>query len=121
MSNVSLHICILLILLLIYTHNQQISATSIYREKAYEPESLLYDDDQSRMSFQRENLLYEPNDDEIPSSKPWPGIIHSNYIQPVPNIRLRSGIVRVIPYKKRTIPLTLQKALYAHGIIGRRR
>ncbi|CAF1030119.1 unnamed protein product [Rotaria sordida] len=27
----------------------------------------------------------------------------------------------IIPFKKRTIPIELQKALYAHGIVGRRR
>ena len=31
------------------------------------------------------------------------------------------GTIRVIPFKKRTIPIELQKALYAHGIVGRRR
>lgn len=31
------------------------------------------------------------------------------------------GQVHIIPYKKRTIPIELQKALYAHGIVGRRR
>ena len=31
------------------------------------------------------------------------------------------GQVHVIPFKKRTIPIELQKALYAHGIVGRRR
>ena len=31
------------------------------------------------------------------------------------------GHAHVIPFKKRTIPIELQKALYAHGIVGRRR
>jgi hypothetical protein len=31
------------------------------------------------------------------------------------------GQIRIIPFKKRTIPIELQKALYAHGIVGRRR
>jgi hypothetical protein len=34
---------------------------------------------------------------------------------------LTYGPVRLIPFKKRTIPIELQKALYAHGIVGRRR
>lgn len=29
--------------------------------------------------------------------------------------------IRIIPFDKRTIPIELQKALYAHGIVGRRR
>jgi hypothetical protein len=34
---------------------------------------------------------------------------------------LQYGQIHIIPYKKRTIPIELQKALYAHGIVGRRR
>ncbi len=35
---------------------------------------------------------------------------------------LQYGQIRIIPFvKKRTIPIELQKALYAHGIVGRRR
>jgi hypothetical protein len=29
--------------------------------------------------------------------------------------------LQLLPYEKRTIPLELRKALYAHGIVGRRR
>ena len=32
-----------------------------------------------------------------------------------------NGRIQIIPYDKRTIPLELRKALYAHGIVGRRR
>lgn len=39
----------------------------------------------------------------------------------VSNFNLRRALISFIPYKKRTIPLELQKALYAHGIVGRRR
>jgi hypothetical protein len=34
---------------------------------------------------------------------------------------LQYGSIRIIPFKKRTIPIEFQKALYAHGIVGRRR
>ncbi len=37
------------------------------------------------------------------------------------NYALATGKVHIIPYDKRTIPIELQKALYAHGIVGRRR
>lgn len=36
-------------------------------------------------------------------------------------LHVRNAVIHLIPYKKRTIPLELQKALYAHGIVGRRR
>jgi hypothetical protein len=49
-------------------------------------------------------------------------VLRSRYISTLPNsYDLRHGIIRFVPYKKRTIPLELQKALYAHGIVGRRR
>lgn len=32
-----------------------------------------------------------------------------------------NGRVQMLPYDKRTIPIELRKALYAHGIVGRRR
>lgn len=47
--------------------------------------------------------------------------VRSNVFGTVPYFNFRRGTFQVMPYKKRTIPLELQKALYAHGIIGRRR
>ncbi|CAF0949484.1 unnamed protein product [Adineta steineri] len=37
------------------------------------------------------------------------------------NYASSSGPIHIIPVDKRTIPIELQKALYAHGIVGRRR
>jgi hypothetical protein len=48
----------------------------------------------------------------------------NNFPHPPPsayNYALKSGQVALLPYDKRTIPLELRKALYAHGIVGRRR
>jgi len=36
-----------------------------------------------------------------------------------PDYDIQYDQIRIIPYKKRTIPIELQKALYAHGIVGR--
>ncbi len=86
-------------------HHETISAYSINHK------SLVLNDDQS-----------DHLSDDISSSNIWPEINEQqNYIPSVPNFDLRRGIIRIIPYKKRTIPLELQKALYAHGIVGRRR
>jgi hypothetical protein len=66
----------------------------------------------------------QPNivSDDLTSSNIWSETNHQqNYIRSMPNYDLRRGVIRLIPYKKRTIPLELQKALYAHGIVGRRR
>jgi hypothetical protein len=71
----------------------------------------LNDDDQSNIFS-----------DDLTSSNIWSETNHQqNYIPSMPNYDLRRGVIRLIPYKKRTIPLELQKALYAHGIVGRRR
>ena len=64
---------------------------------------------------------FDLSSDEGASTDLGQGTYHSNYMQAIPNFHLRQGLVRFIPYKKRTIPLELQKALYAHGIVGRRR
>jgi hypothetical protein len=34
---------------------------------------------------------------------------------------LKNGRLSLVPHDKRTIPIELRKALYAHGIVGRRR
>ena len=40
---------------------------------------------------------------------------------PINDYGLQYGRYHLPFYKKRTIPIELQKALYAHGIVGRRR
>jgi hypothetical protein len=105
-----------LILLLIVSNNHRISANNIYDS----PQSLTADDDQSKYLFERNNF-YDSIDNEIPSSDLWSRIFRRNYMTKIPNYDLRHGVIRFVPYKKRTIPLELQKALYAHGIVGRRR
>jgi hypothetical protein len=52
-----------------------------------------------------------------------PQIMNSHSHQPPTAPAFAAGIIplQLLPYEKRTIPLELRKALYAHGIIGRRR
>jgi hypothetical protein len=47
--------------------------------------------------------------------------VHSGPTSTVSDSDLQSEQAHMIPFKKRTIPIELQKALYAHGIVGRRR
>ena len=105
-------------MLLILGNNHKISANSIHRKYDYLPQSLTFDDDRSNILLRRDVLSF---DDEITSPDLWARIIRPRYISTAPNFNLRQGIIGIIPYKKRTIPLELQKALYAHGIVGRRR
>jgi len=48
-------------------------------------------------------------------------ISHSHNLPTESSYAITNGRIHLIPHDKRTIPLELQKALYAHGIVGRRR
>ena len=101
-SNVNFYYFLFLLLLINYG---TVSAYNINRK------SMVLNDDQPNIFS-----------DDLTASNGWPEPNQSpNYISAVPSYELRQGIIRLIPYKKRTIPLELQKALYAHGIVGRRR
>lgn len=106
---------LLFTLLIIFTHNYKISANTIYRTDDYLPRPYLIDDDQTN------SLSSESINDDISSSNNWSGAYRPSYIPAMPKLDVRRGVIRFYPYKKRTIPLELQKALYAHGIVGRRR
>jgi hypothetical protein len=62
----------------------------------------------------------------------WSRLFPNENVQPRVNSRshqsptsvgyaLSNGRFHYVPFGKRTIPIELQKALYAHGIVGRRR
>ena len=97
------------ILLLIFIHHGSISAYTIHHGKGFDSSKYLTD-----RSFNADET-----DEMIEPSSIYPRIYHSNYLAAIPSFDLRNGVVHLIPYKKRTIPLELQKALYAHGIVGR--
>ncbi len=72
------------------------------------------------------NYPYENNDEEVNHLLTPDTYIPSKNINSRPErssmmhgYRLPYGRIHVIPFKKRTIPIELQKALYAHGIVGR--
>jgi hypothetical protein len=106
---------------MIFANNAKISANIIQNKNDYSPQSLVFDYDQLNSLSERDNLSSERINDEIQSSNLWPRIHRQSDTSAMPNFDFRRGIVRFYPYKKRTIPLELQKALYAHGIVGRRR
>ena len=75
---------------------------------------------------------FEPEKIELTRRGVWPRLFRSENIQPRINGRVHPtpteagytsaiGRFHIIPFDKRTIPIELQKALYAHGIVGRRR
>lgn len=107
------------ILLLTFINQGSISAFTIHRGKALQSTNQRTDP-----SFNIDGLADVGNDDQdddvMGSLNVYPRKhSSSNYIAAIPSFELRHGVVHLIPYKKRTIPLELQKALYAHGIVGR--
>lgn len=113
-SILTIHLLLALVLIM-FTQNSKTLANSIYRQYNYLPQSYIYDDDQNN------NLSSELINNGLSSSNNWPRTYRSSYTPPVQHFDFRRGVIRFYPYKKRTIPLELQKALYAHGIVGRRR
>jgi hypothetical protein len=123
----------LLIVLLVFINNHQISANSLSNKFDYQPISPIYND----LSYEDNddsdsNILYIPDNEEITSRNPWSHLFHrysdrsvgspTYYSRPQSGFNLRRGEIHYIPYpfQKRAIPIEFQKALFAHGIVGRR-
>ncbi|CAF3237239.1 unnamed protein product [Rotaria socialis] len=76
------------------------------------------------------NSFYTPIDEETKSRNPWSELYHrhharsivtsSHYALTLPGYVIRPDQTSYVPYpaKKRTIPIELQKAFFAHGIVG---
>jgi hypothetical protein len=119
-------------ILLIFINNHKISGNNHFNYQRYPSiyDDLSYDDNESPI-VTNPNSLYESDSNEVVSSNPWSRLFHRQYEQSAytptyyspskSGFALRSGEIRYVPYHKRTIPIELQKALYAHGIVGRRR
>jgi len=124
-----------LFVLLLAINNHQITANSLSNRLDYQPYSSIFNDfssDDSELPFLvSPSNLYELEDDEITSQKPWSQLFHRYYERSIltptyyspsqTGFALRNGEIRYIPYPKRAVPIELQKALFAHGIVGRRR
>ena len=102
-------------------NNNHVSANGIHDEK---------DGELSDTSFDLENSIPDPI--ELIRRGVWSRLFRSENTQPkinshshhsptLSNYDLLAGRFHYVPFDKRTIPIELQKALYAHGIVGRRR
>ncbi|CAF3084807.1 unnamed protein product [Rotaria socialis] len=120
-SNANFQFFALFILLVILANNHKTLANRIYRRNDYVPHSLLYVDGQPRFQLDRYNFSDESMDNEQTAPDLWSVIFHPKYIPAIPGPSVRRGVSSSMPFNKRKIPLELQKALYAHGIVGRRR
>jgi hypothetical protein len=117
-------------------NNQQILANRLSSKYDYQQNPSIYKDLSSEDIDNSEsptligsNNLYTPDNDETISRDLWSRLSHRHNERSIftPRFKsgygLRSGQIRYIPYpaQKRAIPIELQKALFAHGIVGRRR
>ena len=111
-------------------NQHQTSANRLPSKPDYQENSLGYND-----------IFYEDlGDNEYPIdheesvySNPWSQLLHQRYqpsmILPYYPPSFKSGLAlrrsslryASFPYPTRSIPIELQKALFAHGIVGRRR
>ena len=131
--NSYLRVFIVVFMFIIYINNNHVSANGIY--------------DQTSLEKNDDDLVYSPNTDELfhlDNFKPenseftrrgvWSRLFRGETDQPrvhsrshhsltekEPGYDIQTGRIRLIPFDKRAIPIELQKALYAHGIVGRRR
>ncbi len=135
-STSNYHLFSLFIVILVFLNNQQILANRLSSKYDYQQNPSIYKDLSSEDIDNSEspiligsNNLYIPDNDETISRDPWSRLFHRHYERSIftPTFKsgygLRSGQIRYISYpdQKRAIPIELQKALFAHGIVGRRR
>jgi len=131
------HIFNLLIALLIFVNNHQTFANSLGSHSNYQDFSPIYNDlsyedigDSEPSILINPGSFYVPDNEVITSRNPWSQLFHhysdrsifpSKYYSPSQSgFALRNGVIPY-PTEKRAIPIGFQKALFAHGIVGRRR
>jgi hypothetical protein len=131
------HLFTYFVVLLLVINQHQIKANSLSNRPDYQLypsiyDDFSYDDSESPIVIYPSNL-YTPDNDEIISQNPWSKLFHRSYERsiltptyyspPQSGFALRNGEISYITYpaQKRAIPIELQKALFAHGIVGRRR
>jgi hypothetical protein len=127
-----LQIFIVFFILSICFNNGHVSGNGIYDQISFDNN----DDDLTQsinldQSFDLENEI--PENVELSRRGVWARLFRSESNSPgkmnshSPDLPTGSGYAfkngqfHIIPHDKRTIPIELRKALYAHGIVGRRR
>ncbi|CAF2858931.1 unnamed protein product [Rotaria sp. Silwood2] len=129
-----------LFIILIFVNNNHSLAYGISSESDYDHHDSIYNDlsydnigNSESLILTNPNSLYVPDSNEIISSNPWSELFHRHYTRSIftptyyplaqPNFAVQRDRIHFIPYptEKRIIPIELQKALFAHGIVGRRR
>ncbi|CAF0863986.1 unnamed protein product [Adineta ricciae] len=139
-SNTNYYLFTVFIITFVCLNQHQTSANRLPSKSDYQQNSLAYNDlsyedlgDNEYPMITNTNNIYPIDYEEPIYSNPWsqlfrqrrqPSMILSYYPSSLKSgLALRRSGLRYasFPYPKRTIPIELQKALFAHGIVGRRR
>ncbi|CAF0863907.1 unnamed protein product [Adineta ricciae] len=113
-------LCLALFILIICTNTHGVFANDGHNEESW------MNDDQEKVYVLKRDI---PNDVRLTRRGVWSRLFRqeynptrgNNHVYYSPTASVHLGAIHVIPFDKRTIPIELQKALFAHGIIGRRR
>jgi len=126
-----LQIFIVFFILSICFNNGHVSGNGIYDQISFDNNDDLIQSINLDQSFYLENDI--PENVELSRRGVWARLFRSESHSPrkmsTPSNDLatgsgyafKNGQFQIIPHDKRTIPIELRKALYAHGIVGRRR
>ena len=118
-----------IVLLIFIDHHSASASKPDYQHPSAIYETLSYDDmdDNDAATVNNPKNIFAPESGELASRTPWSQLFHNAYGRsryyalPKSGFALRRHDARYIPQGKRAIPIELQKALFAHGIVGRRR
>ncbi|CAF0735701.1 unnamed protein product [Adineta ricciae] len=139
-SNTNYYLFTVFVITFVCLNQHQTSANRLPSKPDYQQNSLAYNDlsyedlgDNEYPMITNTNNIYPIDYEESVYSNPWSQFFHQRYqpsmILPYYSPSLKSGLAlrrgrpryASFPYPKRSIPIELQKALFAHGIVGRRR
>jgi len=126
-----LPIFIAFFVLIICINNNHVSANNIYGKSSLNKnyDKLKYPINIDESVYLESSL---PEDHELSRRGIWSRLFrnensptrmynHRYYSPTASDHGYSNNPIHIIPFYKRTIPVELQKALYAHGIVGRRR
>ena len=102
----------MLVILTLCVHKQCVSGRSIATNPTQAYEEVVYNDLTKLIN------AYELDSGADAARNPWSTGFRHSYARSPRYFSLRRSDMRYMPSSKRGIPIELQKALFAHGIVG---